>query len=122
MNGRGLSSWAVEVSEFVLTKGPHGLTSFEQRREQEKLAKLLDVGEQEWRSVVRHQRLGDLSPSTRVPSLCNLDTKWHDKGKLRLQEQSKNRLLQLNIAPHAFFISPPKKRRFSCGPLPPLGS
>lgn len=115
-----LMTWGVDMSNFVTTKGAYGPTPYERRRAEEKAAKLLDVGEQRFRNVVR--RRWNSSDVIEGGSTIRMESEWRHKEIMRSLEQRKNQMLYLRVASKPFFISPPKPRRFSCGPVFPLGS
>ncbi|KAI5076770.1 hypothetical protein GOP47_0008835 [Adiantum capillus-veneris] len=117
---KGSLSWVVDVSSFITSEGPYGLTPYERRRAEEKAAKLLDVGEQRFRNVVR--RRWNVWDVIEGGSTVRMQSEWRRKEILRSLEQRKSQMLYLCVAPKPFFISPPKQRHFSCGPVLPLGS
>ncbi|KAH7421534.1 hypothetical protein KP509_13G062600 [Ceratopteris richardii] len=116
----GSVTWAVDVTSFVTTEGPYGPTAYERRRTEEKAARLLDVGQQSFRNVVRSR----WKPSDVLVNGCTMrmQSEWRRKEILRALEHRKKSTMYLRVAPRPFFISPPKQRRFTCGPVPPLGS
>ncbi|MCO5577070.1 hypothetical protein L7F22_030892 [Adiantum nelumboides] len=117
---KGSLSWVVDVSSFITTEGPWGPTPYERRRAEEKGAKLLEVGEQRFRNVVK--RRWNAWDVIEGGSTVRMQSEWRRKETLRSLEQRKSQMLYLRVAPKPFFITPPKQRRFSCGPVLPLGS